>query len=110
MKYIPTILVVLAFIAWARFGARFSKAQPSDFEAIEAFAKTRALRVISIEQRHNPWPYRLDGHLRLSNVARIFVVVTESDQKGFRELHVAFDSWWGASGDLQLLREVEVAP
>ncbi len=111
MKYIPTLLVLLAFIAALRFSARISKAKPSDFEAIEAFVKARALRVISIEQRYDSWPYWLRGHLSLSNIARIFVVTAESDLGGGRkEFHVAFDDNWGASHDLQLLREIAVVP
>ena len=111
MKYIPIVLVLLAFIAAHRFAAKIAKAKPSDFEAIEAFVKARALRVISIEQRYNQWPYWLRGHLRLSNIARIFVVTAESHLGvGRREFHVAFDDNWGASHDLQLLREIVVAP
>jgi hypothetical protein len=109
MKYLPAILVLLAFIAALVFGARSSKARPSDFEAIEAFAKVRALRIVSVEQRYNPWPYWLRGRLLLSNMARIFVVTANSDEGGRRELHVAFDNW-GTSGGIQVLREIAIAP
>jgi len=68
------------------------------------------LRIISIEQRYNQWPYWLRGHLLLSNVARIFVITAESKEGGTRELHVAFDNNWGASGDIQVLRESAIAP
>ena len=108
MSYIPAVLVLLAFIAALRFGARASKARPSDFEAIEAFARARALRVISIEQRYNPWPYWLTGHLVLSNLARIFVVTADSIE-GRRELHVAFDIWRNSPA-IQLLQETAAAP
>ena len=109
MKYIPVVLVLLAFVAVFRFGARASKARPSDFEAIEAFAKARALRIVSIEQRYNPWPYWLTGHLGLSNLARIFIVTAASDEAGCREFHVAFDIWRN-SRDIQLLQETAAAP
>jgi hypothetical protein len=108
MKYIPAILVLLAIVAASWFGTRTSKARLSDFEAIQELANARSLRVISIEQRYNQWPYWLNGHLRLSNIARIFVVTVESKQGGSRVLHVAFDGW-GKSGEIQVLREVEIA-
>ena len=97
-------------MAALRFQARSLKARPSDFEAIEVFAKARALHVISIEQRYNPWPYWLRGHLLISNLARIFVVTADSGEGGRRELHVVFDSLGKSGGSIHVLREIASAP
>jgi hypothetical protein len=108
MNYIPTILILLAFVAAFQFSARISKARPSDFEAIHELANARALRIISIEQRYNQWPYWLRGQLFLSNIARIFVVTVESKDGRSRELHVAIDNNWGAPDGIQVLHEIAI--
>jgi hypothetical protein len=110
MKYIPAILLLLVFVAAFRFAARMSKARPSDFQAIQELADARALRIISIEQRHNQWPYWLRGHLLLSNISRIFVVAVESKEGASRELHLAIDNNWGAPRGVQVLRDIAIAP
>ena len=110
MKYIPTILLLLVFVAAFRFATRMSKARPGDFQAIQELADARALRIISIEQRHNQWPYWLRGHL-LSNISRIFVVAVESKQGASRELHLTIDNNnWGAPRGVQVLRDIAISP
>jgi hypothetical protein len=110
VTYIPLILVILLFVAALRFSARMATARPSDFEAIHKLASERGLRIISIEQRYNQWPYWLRGHIRLSNLSRIFVIFAQSREGRSRVLHVAFDNNWGASHDIQVLRDIAIAP
>ena len=80
----------------------------SDLAAIDAFAASKALRVISVTENGNHWYYWLRGKLLLSNLARIFVVVGEAVDGSRRQIHVAFDPL-SSSKELKVLLERALA-
>jgi hypothetical protein len=76
-------------------------------KAIQAFAISNGLRVVSITQRNNPWRYWVRGQVLLSNLTRIFVLVAEVPGGSLREVHVAFDPLAKRKG-LQVLLEKSI--
>jgi hypothetical protein len=84
--------------------SRVRRARPADFEAMRAYVQSRGLRVVAIQQNNNHWRYWLRGRIRLSNLARTFVLVADSPDGMRSEIHFAFDPW-SQSGQLQVLSE-----
>jgi len=75
----------------------------SDFDAIKAYAIAHGLTVDKIDVGGNHGFYWLLGHLRLSNIARLYVINGTTSDGTHREIHVAFDPW--DSGVLKVLEE-----
>jgi hypothetical protein len=84
--------------------SRSVRARPADFEAMRAYAQSRGLRVVSIQQNNNYWRYWMRGRIRLSNMSRIFVLVAETPDGTQSEIHFGFDPS-DESGQLQILQE-----
>jgi len=101
------ITILLLIVGVMYFTGRVSRSRPSDLEDIEAFAKSRNLRIISVDQNNGRWRYWLRGRLLVSNLARTFIVIAESPDGVRREIHVAFDPW-GFSKGLQVLQERQI--
>jgi hypothetical protein len=91
MKYIP-LLLILAFLAGALyFGWRTSVPRKGDFDAIEAYARSRGLQVSEVRAANNHWRYWLRGKLSLSNLARIYIVTAKTASGACTEIHMAVD-------------------
>jgi hypothetical protein len=101
------LLFLAIFAGVVLFRYRSQRPRSADFEAIQDYMQSRQLRTVSIEQPNNHWRYWLRGKLRLSNLARTFVVVAENADGARREIHIAFDPW-RESGALQVLQDKEL--
>jgi hypothetical protein len=102
------VMVLILIGAVAYYTGRMSRSRPSDVEAIETYAKSKNLRVVSVSQNNGRWRYWLRGRLLLSNLARTFIVVAESPDGARHEIHVAFDPWAFSKG-LQVLQERQIS-
>jgi hypothetical protein len=98
------LLFLAAFVGVVYLQSRSHRARPADFEAIDAYAKSKDLKVESVKQTNSYWRYWLRGKIRLSNLSRTFVVTARAADGTEREIHVAFDPW-RHSGELQVLQE-----
>jgi len=83
---------------------RIADPRPEDLAAINTFAASRNVRIVSVTRHDDPWYYWLRGKLLVSNLARFCVVVTESAEGARSEVHVAFDPWSPSKG-MQVLLE-----
>lgn len=111
MRYAGLAVFVCGFALVVYFHHRMRRARLSDYHAIDDLMKARGLRAISVTRNDNYWRYWLRGRMfSLSNCARIYVIVGESSRGPRREIHVAFDDWPPASGELQTLEEREMPP
>jgi len=98
MDYARLIVVVGVVVGVGYLARRFVRPRQSDFDAIEQYATSKNLRVVSVRQSFNYWRYWASGHLLLSNVSRIFIVTTESPEGTRSDIHVAFDPLRNSEG------------
>ena len=86
------------------------KPDPQDLAKIRAIVESKGLRVVSIAHNVNPWYYWIRGKLLVSNVARIYVALAESQEGKRRTIHIAFDDGlFGRTKDPQILIEKDTA-
>ncbi|SRR5260221_8172017 len=104
MQY-TIIIVLIAFAVIAFFGRRAAKPRESDFEAIDAYARSRNLRVVKVANSSNHWRYWARGRLLLSNLSRVYIVTAESASGSPLEIHIAFDPLSGADKPKVLLEK-----
>jgi hypothetical protein len=72
--------------------------------------ESKGMRVVSVAHNVNPWYYWIRGKLLLSNAARIYVALAESQHGQRRTIHIAFDdSLFGRTKDAQILLEKDAA-
>ena len=96
------VVIAIGMMFLIRF---FTKPRPGDFESIRDFVASRGRQVVSITKHNNYCRYWLRGNIRLSNVARLYLVIAQSSDGSRHEIHTAIDQWPGASGKLQVLLE-----
>lgn len=102
MGYVITAIVVALFIGALIWRRRLSRPRQSDYEAIEAYARSNGFRVCEIGATGAHWRHWLRGNLLLSNISRTYLVSVEDSEGKRKDLHVAFDPLRG--GELQVLR------
>lgn len=105
MSYAFLVFLVI-FVAVLFLQRYSSRSQPTDYVAIEDFAKAQGMNIVSVTQDNNHWRYWSKGHL-VSNLARMFVVVAQAPDGTRHEFHVAFDPWSG-SKDMKVLQGLKV--
>ena len=72
--------------------------------------ESKGSRVVSIAQNDNPWYYWIRGKFLVSNVARIYVALVESQEGKRRAIHIAFDDgFFGRTKEPQILLERDAA-
>jgi len=105
MNYVPLIAVVFFFAGAFYLAWRTSRPRQSAFDAIKKYVNALGLRVEKISDGRNHWHYWLRGHLRLSNIARTYVIHATSPYCAHEQIHVAIDPL--SPGVLKVLQKKE---
>lgn len=106
MEFYFLVAVLMVLGAATCWGSGISQPRPSDFELIERYSAARGLKVDKTRKGGNHWRYWLQGNLKSSNVARIYVIEAETPDGRRIGIHVAVDPM--CPGELKLLEEREL--